>query len=108
MSANRPAWLPDGWFFPEPGSRLKQTVEKGPFLAQQRRPEAGGPATRHPDPTATSFVLNAYEQRQEEGMPAFLVVLRDEADGAEYVVDCGILGPGLPGDAFAAISPRAA
>ena len=94
------AWLPNGWFFPEPAARVRQTVEKGPFLAPERRPEAGGPATRHPDPASATFVVHAYEQRQEEGLPAHLVVLRDEADDAEYVVDCGILGPGLPGDAF--------
>ena len=93
-------WLPDGWFYPEPDARVRQTVERGPFLAQMRRPDAGGPATRHPNPRETVFVVSSYEQRHEEGLPAHLVVLRDEADDAEYVVDCGILGPGLPGDAF--------
>jgi len=96
-------WLPNGWFFPEPESRIRQTAEKGPFLAQQRRPETGAAAARHPNPDSAIFVVRGYEQRQEEGLQAHLVVLLDEADDAEYVVDCGILGPGLPGDAFEAV-----
>ena len=41
-----------------------------------------------------------YSQRSEIGLPCHVVHLRDEADGREYVVDTGLFGPGLPGDAF--------
>jgi hypothetical protein len=93
----------DGWLRPEPGARVRQTVETGPFVVQRREDLGLGACrlTRHRGAARTSFVLLGYSERSEIGLPCHVVHLRDAADGREYVVDTGLFGPGLPGDAFA-------
>ena len=74
----------------------------GPFVVQ-RREELGAGAcrlTRHRTAHVTTFVVEGYSLRSEIGLPCHVVHLRDEADGAVYVVDTGLCGPGLPADAF--------
>ena len=62
--------------------------------------------TRHTEPTSTIFEVLAYTERPEIGMTCHVVILRDTADDAEYVVDCGLLGPGLPEESFAPVARR--
>lgn len=97
----------DGWLRPAPGARVRQTVATGPFVVQRREDLGLGACrlTRHRGAVGTSFVLLGYSQRSEVGLPCHVVHLRDEADGMEYVVDTGLFGPGLPGDAFSAATP---
>ena len=64
------------WIVPAPGARVVQTVAIGPF------------------------VVIAYSERSEIGLPCHVVHLRDEADDREYVLDTGLAGPGLPADSF--------
>ena len=92
----------EGWLRPSPGERVLQTVVSGPFVVQHREDLGLGACrlTRHRGAAATSFVVLGYSQRSEVGLPCHVVHLRDEADGAEYVVDTGLCGPGLPADAF--------
>ena len=92
----------DGWLRPSPGERVLQTVVSGPFVVQHREGLGLGACrlTRHRGAAATSFVVLGYSQRSEVGLPCHVGHLRDEADGAEYVVDTGLCGPGLPADAF--------
>ena len=92
------------WIRPEPGARVRQTVPTGPFVVQRREDLGGGGArlTRHRGAHATTFTVLGYSLRSEIGLPCHVVHLRDEADGADYVVDTGLCGPGLPGDAFTA------
>lgn len=99
----------NGWIFPDVGARLRQLVPFGPFVVQRRVDMGMGSCRllRHPDPCATSFRLLAYAERGETGLSCQVVHLADEADGAEYVVDTGICGPGLPGDVFVVISSGA-
>ena len=81
----------------------------GGFIA--RRLLASGHRVRtltgHPDPMGTVFAIAGYEERAEIGMACHVVLLRDERDGGEYVVECGIMGPGLPVDAFAPVDGAA-
>jgi len=95
-------WLPDDWFMPEPGTRLRQVVLSGAFVAQRRETLGAGSArlTRHLQATATTFTLVRYEERGEIGLSCNVVHLRDEADGDLYIVECGLMGPGLPQDSF--------
>jgi hypothetical protein len=97
--------LPEGWVMPPPGSRVRQTVPGGAFVAQVREDLGAGSCrlTGHPDPMGTVFAIVGYEERAEIGMACHVVLLRDERDGREYVVECGIMGPGLPADAFAPV-----
>jgi hypothetical protein len=92
------------WIRPEPGARIRQLVTHGPFVVQHREDLGGGACrlTRHRTAHATTFVLEGYSLRSEIGLPCHVVHLRDEADGAFYVVDTGLCGPGLPADAFSA------
>ena len=78
----------------------------GPFVVQLREELGLGACrlTRHRTAHATTFVVEGYSLRSEIGLPCHVVHLRDEADGACYVVDTGLCGPGLPADAFTSAS----
>ena len=91
------------WLRPPVGSVVRQLVPHGPFVVQRREDLGLGSCrlTRHPDPTATRFRVTGYQERAEIGMSCFVVHLEDARDGERYVVDTGIMGPGLPPDAFA-------
>lgn len=95
----------DGWWRPAPGARVRQTVAHGPFVVQHREDMGLGSCrlTRHRGAAATTFVVLGYSERSEVGLPCHVVHLADDRDGGEYVVDTGIAGPGLPGDAFEAV-----
>ncbi len=100
-AGGRPA--PPGWHLPPPGSRVRQTVERGPFVVQLREDMGMGGCrlTRHRGATATVFRVLGYDERSEIGLPCHVVHLEDERDGQPYVVDTGLMGPGLPADGFA-------
>ena len=104
--AAHPPWLPEDWFMPSPGTRLRQIVDSGPFVAQHREALGAGAArlTRHRRPRETSFTVVGYEERPEIGMSCHVVHLRDDGDGRRYIVECGLMGPGLPRDTFAEAS----
>lgn len=91
-----------GWMMPPPGTRVRQIVASGPFVVQRREDLGAGGCrlTSHPAPRRTEFEILEYSQRGETGLSCNVVVLRDLADDARYVVECGLMGPGLPGDAF--------
>ena len=91
---------------PETGALVRQTRTHGPFVVQ-RRIELDFEAvilTRHPEATATVFVVLRYAERSEIGLPCHVVHLEDERDGQVYVVDTGLMGPGLPADTFVVVS----
>ncbi|MGE0029292.1 MAG: hypothetical protein AB7O78_19795 [Thermoleophilia bacterium] len=92
------------WIRPDVGVRIRQVVAHGPFVVQRREDLGGGACllTRHRTAHVTTFVVEGYSLRSEIGLPCHVVHLRDEADGASYVVDTGLCGPGLPADAFSA------
>ena len=94
---------PPGWHMPPPGTRVRQTVERGPFVVQEREDLGMGSCrlTRHRGAVRTTFRVLAYDERSETGLPCHVVRLEDERDGRPYVVDTGLMGPGLPEDAFA-------
>ncbi|HET6689770.1 MAG TPA: hypothetical protein VFG74_02795 [Miltoncostaeaceae bacterium] len=94
------------WIHPDVGDRVRQLVPHGPFVVQRREDLGGGACrlTRHRTADATTFVVEGYSLRSEIGLPCHVVHLRDEADGASYVVDTGLCGPGLPAEAFTASS----
>lgn len=96
------------WLVPDPGTRIRQTRPSGPFVVQRRDVLGfeGVQLTRHPSPTDTVFVVLGYEERYEIGLPCHVVHLKDERDGARYVVDTGLMGPGLPADTFTALAAR--
>ncbi len=111
MALSSPAgtpWLPEDWFMPEPGTRLRQIVASGAFVVQRREGLGAGAArlTRHTEAILTTFTLVRYEERPEIGMSCHVVHLLDDADGGEYIVECGLMGPGLPRDAFEVAEPR--
>lgn len=93
------------WILPELGARVRQVRLSAPFVVQRREIlECGGAfLTRHPDPTSTAFVVRRLEERSEIGLPCFVIHLEDERDAAPYVVDTGLMGPGLPTDTFAVL-----
>lgn len=93
----------DLWLRPPPGTRVRQTRPHAPFVVQRREDLGLGSCrlTRHPDPVAARFVVVAYAERAETGFLCHVVMLEDLGDGRPYVVDTGIMGPGLPADAFA-------
>lgn len=97
---------PGIWILPEVGARVRQLVATGPFVVQRREDLGMGACrlTRHRAAQATTFVVLGYSQRSEIGLPCHVVHLRDEADDAEYVVDTGLCGPGLPAEAFSSSS----
>ncbi len=90
------------WIVPPPGTRIVQTVVIGPFVVQHREDLGMGACrlTRHRTAHETTFVVIAYSERSEIGLPCHVVHLRDEADDREYVLDTGLAGPGLPTDSF--------
>lgn len=90
------------WLRPPPGALVRQTVSHGPFVAQRREDLGLGSCrlTRHRDAPGTRFRVVAYAERAETGFLCHVVLLEDLRDGREYVVDTGIMGPGLPADAF--------
>jgi hypothetical protein len=94
------------WIHPDVGDRVRQLVPHGPFVVQRREDLGGGACrlTRHRTAHVTTFVVEGYSLRSEIGLPCHVVHLRDEADGASYVVDTGLCGPGLPADAFTSSS----
>lgn len=98
----------DGWMLPPPGTLVRQTIERGAFVVQRREDMGWGGVRliRHAAATATIFEVLAYTERPEIGMSCHVVILRDTADDAEYVVDCGLMGPGLPEDSFAPVARR--
>ncbi len=102
--------LDHDWLRPEPGTRIRQTVPHGPFVAQHRHDLGLGACrlTRHRGAVETEFTLLGYSERSEIGLPCHVVHLRDESDGREYVVDTGLAGPGLPPDAFHQVDPGGA
>jgi hypothetical protein len=61
--------------------------------------------TRHRRAHETTFIVLGYAERSEIGLPCFVVRLEDERDGRPYVVDTGLMGPGLPADHFAVEDP---
>jgi hypothetical protein len=77
-------------------------VDHGPFVVQLHEDMGMGSArlSRHPTAKRTTFRVTGYRERSEIGLPCHVIVLEDEADGAEYVVDTGLMGPGLPSEAF--------
>jgi hypothetical protein len=85
-----------------PGDRVRQVVSYGPFVVQWREElEFGGRRlSRHRDATGTVFTVSHIEERAETGFCCQVVHLVDEYDGGRYVVDTGLMGPGLPTDAF--------
>lgn len=93
---------------PPPGTLVRQTVERGTFVVQRREDMGFGGVrlTRHPAPTATVFEVLAYTERPEIGMSCHVVIVRDTDDDEEYVVDCGLMGPGLPEASFAPVARR--
>jgi len=93
------------WLRPEVGARIRQTVEAGPFVVQRREDLGLGACRllRHREARWTTFMIEGYSERSEIGLSCFVVHLVDEADGAPYVVDTGILGPGLPPEAFSVL-----
>jgi hypothetical protein len=93
---------PDPWLRPPAGARVRQVVTHGPFVVQRREDLGLGACrlTRHPDAPATTFAVLGYSQRSEIGLPCHVVHLEDERDGRRYVLDSGLMGPGLPPDAF--------
>lgn len=93
---------PPGWHMPPPGARVRQTVDRGPFVVQLREDMGMGGCrlTRHRGAAATAFRVVGYDERSEIGLPCHVVHLEDERDGRAYVVDTGLMGPGLPPDAF--------
>lgn len=97
------------WILPDVGARIRQMVVHGPFVVQRREDLGGGACrlTRHRTAHATTFMVEGYSLRSEIGLPCHVVHLRDEADGASYVVDTGLCGPGLPADAFGPTSASA-
>jgi hypothetical protein len=98
------------WIHPDVGDRVRQLVPHGPFVVQRREDLGGGACrlTRHRTAHVTTFVVEGYSLRSEIGLPCHVVHLRDEADGASYVVDTGLCGPGLPADAFDASTSSSA
>ena len=98
------------WLVPGPGARVRQTRTHGPFVVQRRDiVEFGGVLlTRHPAATETVYVVVGYEEGSEIGLPCHVVLLEDERDGALYVVDTALMGPGLPADAFVVLDEPAA
>ncbi len=97
------------WLHPPVGSLVRQTVPSGPFVVQLRIDLGMGSCRleRHRDPLGTTFRVLGYAERAEMGMSCQVVHLSDMRDGAEYVVDTGMCGPGLPDDAFAVIGSGA-
>jgi hypothetical protein len=97
------------WILPEVGTRVRQVVIHGPFVVQHREDLGGGACRliRHRTAHHTTFVIEGYSLRSEVGLPCHVVHLRDEADGASYVVDTALCGPGLPADAFSLTSASA-
>ena len=97
------------WIHPDVGDRVRQLVAHGPFVVQRREELGLGGCrlTRHRSAHATTFVVEGYSLRSEIGLPCHVVHLRDDADGASYVVDTGLCGPGLPADAFGLTSSSA-
>lgn len=93
---------PTRWHLPPPGARVRQTVARGPFVVQLREDMGFGGCrlTRHPDAVGTVFRVIAYTERSEIGLSCHVVLLEDERDGRRYVLDTGLMGPGLPPDAF--------
>lgn len=80
-------------------------VEWGPFVVQRREDLGMGACRllRHRKATRTTFTVLGYAERSEIGLPCFVIHLRDDADGARYVLDTGLCGPGLPPEAFEVI-----
>jgi len=97
-----------GWIHPPPGARVRQTSSNGPFVVQRREDLGMGACrlTRHPGATGTTFVVTGYAQRSEIGLPCHVVHVEDERDGRSYVVDTGLMGPGLPLETFELLEPQ--
>lgn len=91
------------WLRPPVGAHVRQTAPSGPFVVQRREDLGMGSCrlTRHRDPLGTRFEVLGYAERAETGFSCHVVLLEDLRDGAPYVVDTGIMGPGLPADTFA-------
>jgi hypothetical protein len=102
LRTNMHAPVSQEWVLPQPGMRVRQIRRNAPFVVQRREIlECGGAyLTRHPNPTATAFVVRRLEERSEIGLPCFVIHLSDEHDDGPYVVDTGLMGPGLPTDTF--------
>jgi hypothetical protein len=97
------------WILPQPGARVRQIRAHAPFVVQRRQIlECGGAfLTRHPDATSTEFVVRRLEERSEIGLPCFVIHLDDQRDSAPYIVDTGLMGPGLPTDTFTVVTDSA-
>ena len=82
--------------------RLEQHQRHAPFVVQRRDDLGLGSCllTSHADPTRTTFTVVAIQDRGEMGFTCQVVRVSDDRDGVEYVIDTGIMGPGLPGDVF--------
>ncbi|MCU0308931.1 MAG: hypothetical protein MUE51_14420 [Thermoleophilia bacterium] len=95
------------WLMPPVGATVRQLVAHGPFVVQRRHDMGYGGCllTRHRDALRTAFRILGYTERSEIGLSCHVVLLEDAGDGEPYVVDTGLMGPGLPPDAFALVSP---
>lgn len=98
----------EGWMMPPPGTLVRQTVSRGSFVVQERQDLGLGAVRllRHDRASDTVFEILAYTERPEIGMSCHVVIVRDTADDREYVVDTGLLGPGLPEESFAPVARR--
>ena len=94
--------LPDTWFLVDPGDRIRQRQVHGPFLVQRREElDFGGRfLTRHRGATETTFLVTRIEERSEVGLSCQVIHLEDERDGGCYVIDTGLMGPGIPSSGF--------
>ncbi len=99
--------LADPWVLVGPGDRLRQRTPQGPFVVQRRDELGFGGCllTRHRTATLTTFVVLRIEERSEVGLTCQVFHLEDEHDGARYVIDTGLMGPGLPTSAFERLEP---
>lgn len=95
------------WLMPPVGTVVRQLVPHGPFVVQRRHDMGHGGCmlTRHHDAPRTVFRITGYSERSEIGLSCHVVLLEDARDGEPYVVDTGLMGPGLPPDAFALVRP---
>ena len=89
-----------------PGDRIRQRQLHGPFVVQAREElgYGGRLLTRHRRATQTTFLVTRIEERSEVGLSCQVIHLEDERDGRSYVIDTGLMGPGIPTSGFEPLS----